>query len=123
MSQHDIEHRLGDVERDVAVLKRDVSVISGNVSEIGAGVKQLLQRDASRPEPLSWGKIGATVITMGAVLGALWTGTAWLIEHSPTVVGLERRVSRIDDKEDGKLPRIERRLNDLEAWRPSVVRH
>ncbi len=123
MSQHDMEQRIATVETNVAVLQRDVTRMDINIVGIDAGVKKLLEREAGRPEPMSYSKVGATVISMVIIVGALWGFVTWLVDHSPTVQAHERRLTKIDDKEDGRLPRIENRLRLIEGWQPKVVRH
>lgn len=122
--------RLGRVETDLARQGTRLDDVDRRLGEMGrvqertaAGVDELLRREAARPQPTSWRTAAATVLTMMGGLGMLATFSWWFTAQSPAVQDLDRRLTRIDDKDIGRMGRAERRLDDMERWRPTVVRH
>ncbi len=112
-----IEERVGTLEREQARQGERLSRIETDVGKIGSGVEKLLERDAKRPDVMTGKTVAATLLTTGAVISMLGAFVWWLIAQSPAVTGLEKRVSRLDDPDTGKVPRLE---NALRGWQTSV---
>jgi len=131
------EQRLSDVEREQVRQGERLSRIETDVGKIGAGVDKLLER----PKGLSWGAVGGTIVaTAGGLLSVAAVGW-WLIGSSPAVRDLEkevaavrsdterkveaveRRVDKLDDPEIGRVPRVERKVHELDQWAPRVTRY
>lgn len=126
MSQQLLEERVGTLEREQARQGAKLDHLSGVVGEVSSGVKTLLERDARRPQALSWGVIAATA---GGLIGVAAVGW-WLIETSPAVRELNgridkvnERVTRLDDPEIGRVPAVERKVHELDQWAPRVTRY
>lgn len=66
--------------------------------------------------------VAATLLTTGAVISMLGAFTWWLIAQSPAVQNLERRVTRLDDPEIGRVPKLEARVDTLTGWAPKVAK-
>jgi hypothetical protein len=126
MSQEQLEARVGKVEDSITSLTSDVRVVAhdqaalrGEVSKIGAGVDELLKRDARRPQAMTWQTIGGTCGGLVAIAAVVW----WLIGAAPVVQDLDKRLSRLDDPEVGRIPRVEKKVQELDQWRPSVTKY
>jgi hypothetical protein len=118
--------RLEDIDRRIGGMERAQDRIAG-------GVEELLRREASRPQPTNWRAIAVTAIALVGGIGMVASFAWWLMSVSPAVTDLARklgdlatatdkRLTRIDDPEIGRLPRAEKRLDDLERWAPVVKR-
>ena len=118
--------RLDDVDRRLGGIERTQELTKG-------GVEELLRRDAGRPQPTSWKAAATTVVTLIAGIGAIAGFSWWFVATSPAVIDLgkrldglaaaiDKRLTRVDDPEIGRLPRVEKRLDDLERWSPKVTR-
>jgi hypothetical protein len=134
------EQRLNDVEREQVRQGERLGRIEGDVGKIGAGVDKLLERDANRPKALSWGAIGGAIAATAAGMISVAVVGWWVIGSSPAVRDLDdkiastdrqldskiadvnRRVDRLDDPEIGRVPTVERKVRDLEAWQPRVTK-
>lgn len=114
MSQQVLEERVGNVERDLARRGQQIDRMEVDVRDIGSGVKQLLERDARRPQALSWASIAGTCGGLAAMAAVVW----WLIGSSPAMVDLERRVTRLDDPYIGRVTRIEKDM----GWQVRVTK-
>lgn len=107
MSQETFEQRLISVEKEQASQGQQLASLSRDVGAIGSDVKQLLARDAGRPDGLTGPKIAATAITTLTLLGGLWLLVSGLVEHSPAVVELGKRMDQAEWKY-GWAARVER---------------
>lgn len=128
MSQTELEGRVGKVEDGLARLSADVRVLAHDqvglkeqVGEIGQGVKQLLDRDAKRPDALTGKTILATLITTGAAVTMLTGFVWWMIASAPAVQDLDRRVTDLDHPKRGAVPALERRVETIEGWRATTT--
>ncbi|HRN84534.1 MAG TPA: hypothetical protein PK857_06910 [Hyphomicrobium sp.] len=137
MSQQALEQRVGELETGQARQEVRLGRIESDVGKITSGVEKLLERDARRPQALTWQAVAATCVGMAAVAVVGW----WLIETAPAVRAIddkvakaradmtaevravERRVDRLDDPEIGRVPAVERRVRELEQWAPRVTRY
>jgi hypothetical protein len=119
MSQETLESRVGEVEREQARQGAKLDHLTREVGDVSAGVKTLLERDARRPQAMTWQTIVATCGGLAAVAFVGW----WLIGTAPAVQSLDKRLSRLDDPEVGRIPRVEKKIQELEAWRPSITRY
>ncbi len=117
MNNEALEDRVNALGADVAGLKRDVAHHGHQLSEIGSGVRQLLDREARRPEPMGLKTVVGTVGSVVSIVGAMAFFTWWFISTSPVVTDLDRRLTKLDDKEIGRVPRLERDA----AWSPRVT--
>lgn len=125
MSQQILEERVGALEGDVSRLRTDVAVLGRDVSDVkqqGGTILQAIQnlekRDASRPAPTNLKAVGLTAISIAAGLGGVATAVWWFIAVSPVVVDLERRLTKLDDPEIGKMVRVQEQLR----WAPAVTK-
>jgi hypothetical protein len=133
--------RLGRVETDLARQGARLDDVDRRLGDVGrvqertaAGVDELLRREAARPQPTSWKAAATTVVTLIAGITAVAGFSWWFVATSPAVIELgkqlgelrtaiDKRLTRIDDPEIGRLPRAEKRLDDVERWTPKVVKH
>jgi hypothetical protein len=122
------DKRLGKVETEQARQGERLDGIDGrmdrlerDVGKVGSGVDELLRRDAARPAPTSWRT--ATAASISGLLALLAGFSWWFTSVSPAVQDLDRRMTRIDDKDIGRMPRVERRVDELERWAPRVTRN
>ncbi len=98
MSAEALEIRGGEVEREQARQGQELRNISDKVSDIGSGVKSLLERDAKRPHAMTWKEFTAGVVTTLTIAGGMWWAVSGLVEHSPAVVQLEKRMDQAEWK-------------------------
>lgn len=101
-----MEERVGAIERETARHGARIDQLGHDVREIGAGVKTLLDREARRPEPVSLKMLAGIATAVAAIAVVAW----WLIEHSPALVELRGRVTK-----------IEWRLDNPASWNTTVV--
>lgn len=108
MSQQHLEERVDELGRDVAGLKRDVAHQAAAVAQISKGVETLLARDAARPEPMGWRTIIGTLGSVASVIAMMAFFSWWFISTSPTVLDIDRRLTRLDDRDIGRVTRLEK---------------
>lgn len=109
-----LEGRVGRIETAVALVSTKQDAMQTNVTSISKGVEELVRRDARRPEPIGLKMIGASGTAIAATAVVVW----WLIGHSPAVQDLEKRVTKLDDPDIGRVVRIEREMN----WTARITR-
>jgi hypothetical protein len=125
-----IEDRVSKVEAEQARQGEQLNRVERDVGNIGKGVEKLLERDAKRPAPVTWGSIAGVAGGLISVGFVIW----WRIGTSPAVQDLDRRVtkldndfdrrvSKLDDPDVGRVKAIERRVDKLDGWQSSVVRN
>lgn len=122
MSQAVLEERVGLLEREQARQGEQLGQVRSEVSKVAAGVDKLLDREARRPDAMTGRTVAATLLTTGAVVSMVGAFVWWLIAQSPAVTDLEKRVTRLDDPELGRVPRLEKRIETLTGWAPQVVK-
>lgn len=113
-----LEERVGRLEQEQVRQGEQIVGLRAEVGGVGQDVKQLLARDAARPEGLTWKALAG--LCAGAITIAIVGG--WLIAMSPAVLELDRRVSRLDDPTVGRVQAVERRLEKLDGWGARVTR-
>lgn len=120
-----LEERVGQVEQAQSRLGLEqarqgerLGRIEKDVGDVSAGVKQLLEREARRPESLSGKTIAATCAGLASCALVVW----WLIGSSPAVTALDKRLDRLDDPVTGRVTAIERRVDKLDGWGAIVRR-
>lgn len=119
----EIETRVGAVERDLVRQGEQLSQVRSEVRVVGEGVNRLLERDAKRPDALTGRTVAATLIAAGTIVSMLGAFTWWLIAMSPSMTGLERRVTKLDDPEMGRVGALERNMQRvLTGWETTVKR-
>lgn len=138
MNEGDYGKRLGRVEENVATLHADMAVVKNDVGtmrsemrSVGAGVQQILQQNAARGEGFTIKAAGQYAFSLVALAGFIYG----IIAMSPAIQSLRdqlsefqhemrNRVGKLDDREVGRVPRIEQRLTHaeakIEAWRTTV---
>jgi hypothetical protein len=109
------EQRLSDVEREQVRQGERLGRIESDVGKIGAGVERLLERDAKRPQAMTFQTVAGTCVGLAAVAGVVW----WLIGSAPAVQELRDRLSKLDDPDIGRVTRVEKEL----GWQPRVTRN
>jgi len=112
-----LEDRVGQVEQVVARQGAKLEAIEGYVHKIGRGVETLLERDARRPAAVTFQTVAITCAALASIAGVVW----WLIGTSPAVLELRDRMSKIDDPDVGRVPRIERELEKAGTWQPTRI--
>lgn len=153
MGSGSLDERVGRLEDDFRTILKDVnetrskverldanvSRLDAGVSELNIGMKQLLDRDRGRPEPLSWGKIGAASATTIVTLLALWGLITQVVDYASVKrhEAIDKRLTEIEHQlrfntdfvnrwnENGRLLFLERsvaRLEQSAAWVPTVKR-
>lgn len=128
MVSNDLAERVLEIDTDVRVLKNDVASLKGDVSEIGRGVRELISRDAKRPEPFTGKTLFYSIAGAASGAVAMWAVVTHLIGASEPVAALgksmtaiEYRLSRLDDPKDGKIATLETRMSKAESWITSVT--
>lgn len=123
MSYAGLEKRVGSLEDDVSKMRTDVAVLGRDVTDVKSGNTAILQaiqnlerRDASRPQPTNWKAVLLTAATIAAGIGSAATAVWWFIGTSPIVQDIDRRLTKLDDPDIGKVTRME---SDM-RWLPSV---
>lgn len=121
MPTQELESRVGKVEdavgrlsADVRILSHDQVAVKQDIASVKSGVDKLLEREVARPSPMTWQTVAATCGGLAAVAAVVW----WLIGSSPAVQDLDRRLTRLDDPDVGRVSRIEKDL----GWAPRIVR-
>lgn len=109
------EQRLSDVEREQVRQGERLGRIESDVGKIGSGVERLLERDAKRPQAVTFQAATGACIGVAAIAAVVW----WLIGNAPAVQDLDRRLSKLDDPEVGRVTRVEKEL----GWQPRVTRY
>lgn len=105
MSLEQLEGRVGKVEREQARQGEQLDHLTKVVDKTASGVERLLDREARRGEPMSLKLLAAVASSIAAIAIVGW----WLIEHSPALVEIKGRVTK-----------IEWRLDNPAAW-PTTV--
>lgn len=124
MSHVILEERVGALEGDVSRLRTDVAVLGRDVSDVkqqGSSILQAIQnlekRDAARPPAPNWKAITGTSIAIAAGLGGVATAVWWFIAVSPVVQDLDRRLTKLDDPEVGKVIQLQNTMR----WKESTT--
>lgn len=117
---NELEERVHKSETQLVRLGLRLEHVEQSVGEINVGVKSLLERAAARGDPLSWRGIAGAVVTTCAVLMALGGLVSWGIAVSPVVQDHERRLTKLDDPDVGRVTALERRMTDAKSWATSV---
>jgi hypothetical protein len=111
VSHESLEDRVHVVEREQVRQGMKLDALSIDMSKVNAGVDKLLERESKRGEPMKFATIGATASALVGTAVVVW----WLIAQSPAVQDLQKRLDRLDDKETGRVTRLE-----SELWRTTV---
>lgn len=119
----DLSTRVIEMDADMRVLKSDVAALKGDVSEIGRGVRELITREAKRPEPMNGKSLFFALASVAGGLASISAVVWWLIGSAPVIkdlndanTALSRRLDRLDDSEVGRVGDIERRVTKIEGW-------
>lgn len=125
MSHAVLEERVGQVEQAQSRLGLEqarqgerLGRIEKDVGDVSAGVKQLLEREARRPESLNGRTIAATCAGVASVAVVVW----WLIGTAPAVLDIGKRLDRLDDPVTGRVPSLEKRFDKLDGWQATTTR-
>lgn len=123
MSHAVLEDRVGKVEQEIGRQGQELARqgermgrLETDVSKINDGVSRLLEREARAPKGLTMTTIAATCGGLVSIAVVVW----WLISSSPAVQDITRRLDKLDDPQVGRVPAVERKLERLEAWTPTV---
>ncbi|MGL4396605.1 MAG: hypothetical protein ACRCS9_08715 [Hyphomicrobium sp.] len=81
MSHEVLEERVGKLEVEQARQGLELRHVSQELRGVADGVKTLLERDARRPEALSFKTVTMTCTGLAACAVVVW----WLIETAPVV--------------------------------------
>lgn len=119
MSQALLEERVGKVETEQARQGAQLDQIKADVAKSNAGIEKLLDRDAKRPQAITWPLIAGAACGLAGVAAVGW----WLIGTAPAVQDLDRRLTKLDDRDIGRVKVLEDKTRDLEAWAPRVTRN
>ena len=113
MTETAYEQRVGRVEQEQARQGERMERIEGDVGRVAAvatvnsnKLDRLLERDASRPASMTPQSVAYACCGIASVGAVVW----WLIGASPAVQDLDRRISKLDDPEVGRVTRIEKEL-------------
>ena len=122
-----LEERVGQVEREqvrqgeqLGRLSAELGAVDKRVGDVGADVKLLLGRDAARPPALTFQVVAITCASLGSIAAVVW----WLIGSAPAVVEMGRRLDRLDDPVVGRVPALEKRVEEFSArgWQVQVMK-
>lgn len=124
MSQALIEERVGALEGDVSRLRTDVAILGRDVSDVKTqsdkildAIKGLEKSDQARPTPTNLKTVLMTTLAIAAGLGGVATAVWWFIAVSPVVQDMDRRLTKLDDPEIGKVPTMQREFG---RWVPAI---
>ncbi|MGL4397648.1 MAG: hypothetical protein ACRCS9_13995 [Hyphomicrobium sp.] len=98
MSNQILEERVGKLETGQARQEERLGRIETDVAKAATGIEKLLEREARRPEPVSFRHITATLATAAATIAALVTFVWWFVAVSPAVTSLEKRLDHAEWK-------------------------
>ncbi len=112
----DNDERLGHLETEVVRLGERQTRMERDLTKIGQGVDRLLEREAARPEPMGWRTVIGTLGSVASVIAMMAFFSWWFIATSPTVLDLDRRLTRLDDRDIGRVTRLEKDV----SWTPRV---
>jgi hypothetical protein len=98
MSHEVLEERVGKLETEQARQGQELRNISDKVSDVASGVKSLLDRESKRPHGVTWREFFAGIMTAVTIGGGLWWTVSGLVEHSPAVVELNKRMDQAEWK-------------------------
>lgn len=122
----EIESRVGAAERElvrqgeqIGQVKSEMVGLRADVGSVKDNVQRLVDRDAAKPQGLTVKTIAATCGGLGSVAIVVW----WLIGSSPAVRDLEKRVDHLDDPVIGRVPRLEKKLEQIGTWQVRVTRN
>jgi hypothetical protein len=102
----DVEGRLHSVETELAKQGTELGHLKSSLAKVGSGVEQLLEANARRPSPVGLTTIAATLAAAAGTMAGIGTFVWWIIATSPTVQDLDRRLTRLDDPETGRVSRL-----------------
>lgn len=118
-----IEGRVGALEGDVSRLRTDVAVLGTTIHDVKTqnvtiltAIQSLEKRDLTRPAPTNWRTVAATTATLATLAIFGITGIWYSIQVSPSVIDLEKRLTKLDDPEVGKVTRLQDQLR----WQPTI---
>lgn len=122
-----LESHFEKMQADVTEVKVDLHRVSTDIGRVYSDVGKLLktveeisERDASRPEALSWKAIAATCAGIAATGYVVW----WLISTAPAVQDLRERMMLLDNRDVGYIRSLSERVQKLEedrAWAPKIT--
>jgi hypothetical protein len=112
-----------ELRGDFRLLGQQVHGLQAQVSKIDGGIEDIKGVLAKRGEPASWRAVAGTLLALGGGVGMIATFVWWFIATSPAIQSLDRRVTRLDDPELGRVHRLEerdeetrRRIATLKGW-------
>lgn len=121
--ESDLRHRIDLLERTNERFAARLEHVEETVNKTATGVERLLERDASRPDALTWKTVAATMIAILGIGGGLTTFTWWIVAQSPAVTDLQTRLGELDSPRAGRVTIIERHLeSSTPGWGSLVVR-
>lgn len=98
MSQEVLEERVGKVELELARQGDRLTRMESDGTKTLQIVERMAERDARRPEGLTWKQFGAGVAsTIGTAL-LFWAAVNGLIDHSQAIVDLTKRMDQAEWK-------------------------
>ena len=103
------------MSHDLAGVKTDVGELKGQGSEILRAMRNLETKAATQPAPFT-GKV--FLVTLGSIAAgaiSLFLVIWAIIQASPPVADLDKRLTKLDDDETGKVTIIYEKLRALEA--------
>lgn len=101
---------------------------AADVRDLRNDVKQLLGAISAQPERTKWWVYITAAGSGLATATALGVGVWWFVSTSPAFLDLAKRMLLLDHKTVGRVPRLKRRVDQLEGrvetlegWRPVTV--
>lgn len=94
----ELEDRVGKVELEQARQGERLTRIETDGAKTLAAVEKLVERDARRPHAITWREFTAGAMTALTISAGLWWAVAGLVEHSPAVVDLNKRMDHAEFK-------------------------
>lgn len=125
MSNQIFEERLGTVERqmnavssDMKVLQHDLTGLKGEVSKFSSdftsqtntilgALSSLERKELQRPPSMNGKAVAVAVFTFAGGMASLAAVVWWLIATAPVVQDHEKRLSKLDDPDVGRVGRLE----------------
>ncbi|MEQ1652930.1 MAG: hypothetical protein ABL897_10610 [Hyphomicrobium sp.] len=109
-----LNERVGEIELIQARQGEQLGQLRGDVRGVQEGINRLLDRDQKRPAAMTPASIATACGGLAATGAVVW----WLIQSSPAVQEIDKRLTRLDDPEIGRVSRIERDI----GWSTKITR-
>jgi len=98
--------RLTATERNQDAFGLRLQHVEKTTDAIATDVGKLVDSISHRADPVSWKQIGLTVVSIGAVLSAVWTWASWSVANAPATRDLTERLAAIEQARQADSQRL-----------------